>query len=307
MRKKTVNPGTTKTKETQNTPCVEAELLREERRECRVVVVTSGKGGVGKSTIAANLGARLAAMGKKVVVVDMDIGLRNMDILLGLESRVVFNIIDVAEGTCRLDQALVRARFDKNLLLLPASQTKNKDDLPGEASLAIFDELKREADFIIVDCPAGIENGFRRSVEVADEAIVVVNPEISSIRDSDRVIAILDSFEKNIPQRLVVNRVNPALTKQGDQLSIKNILEILSIPLLGVVRESESCANRGEVFPVESPEGLVFEAMAKRVLGEDVPMEDPYEAASSTDKGFFGVLAKFLTSVFRSGKQKTGR
>lgn len=249
-------------------------------KKAKVFVVTSGKGGVGKSTVTGNLGAALAALGNEVIIVDMDIGLRNMDILLGVESRVVFNIIDVAENACRIDQALVRSKASPSLRLLPASQTKNKDDLREKDAHAIIDLLKGMCDYILIDCPAGIEAGFRHSVSAADEAFVVVNPEVSSIRDSDRVIGMLDALSTRVPANLVVNRYKPDLVKRGDQLAIDDITEILSIPLAGIILETENVvrgANRGELVPADSVEGQVFHDIARRMMGENVSVRVDFD------------------------------
>lgn len=268
-----------------------------QKKTGKVFVTTSGKGGVGKSTITGNLGAALASLGHEVVIVDMDIGLRNMDILLGVESRVVFSIIDVADNACRIDQALVRSKFAPNLRLLPASQTKNKDDLKEGDAHAIIDLLREMADYILIDCPAGIESGFRHSVSGADEALIVVNPEVSSIRDSDRVIGLLESLGRKVPARLIVNRYKQALVERGDQLSLPDISEILSVDLVGVVPETENVirgANRGELIPLDSPEGKVFVDMARRMTGEDVPVQTDFSPAR---EGVFKSLRRLFASA----------
>lgn len=271
--------------------------MAKRKKQTKVVVVTSGKGGVGKSTVAGNLGAALALLDREVIIADMDIGLRNMDILLGLESRVVFNIIDVAEGSCRLDQALVRSKISPNLRLLPASQTRTKDDLGAKETAVIVERLRDMADYIIIDCPAGIENGFKNSIGSADEAIVVVNPEISSIRDSDRVIGMLDALPTRVPSSLLINRYKESLVRQGDQLSVEDISEILFIPLLGVIPETENVvrgANRGELVPPESPEGRIFRDVARRMEGEAVTVQTTFGSDKEEKKTFLGSLSKLF-------------
>lgn len=266
----------------------------------KVFVTTSGKGGVGKSTVTGNLGAALAALGNEVIIVDMDIGLRNMDILLGVESRVVFNIIDVADNACRVDQALVRSKFAPNLRLLPASQTKNKDDLREKDAHAIIELLREMADYILIDCPAGIESGFRHSISAADEALVVVNPEVSSIRDSDRVVGMLESMTKRVPSRLLINRYKPELVKRGDQMSIDDICEILSIDLIGVIPETENVvkgANRGELVPANTPEGVIFTEIARRMTGETVPVKVDFEEKKNGLAASFKSLRRLFSSA----------
>lgn len=203
------------------------------------IVITSGKGGVGKTTTTANIGTALASLGKKVVVIDGDTGLRNLDVLLGLENRIVYTIIDVIEGRCRLKQGLIKDKRFQNLCLLPTAQTKDKDDISPQDMLRIVNELKEEFDYVLIDSPAGIEQGFENAVIGADRAVVVVNPEITSVRDADRVIGKLDA--KGLEDHgVIINRLNYEMTKNGDMLDVSDIIETLSIELLGVVPDDKN-------------------------------------------------------------------
>ena len=255
----------------------------------RVIVVTSGKGGVGKTTTTANIGTGLARLGFKVVLVDTDIGLRNLDILMGLENRIVYNLIDVLEGRCRLQQALVKDKRLPNLTLLPAAQTRDKSALNEEHMIEICKQLREVADFILLDCPAGIEQGFQTAIAAADEAIVVATPEMSSVRDADRVIGLLEAKNTIENYRLVLNRVRPALVKMNDMMSTEDVLEILSIRLLGQIPEDKDIiisTNRGE--PVVNIEGSIsgqaYRNVAKRIVGEDIPFLNFDEPDSWVDK-----------------------
>lgn len=240
------------------------------------IVVTSGKGGVGKTTTTANLGTALAALGKKVVVVDGDTGLRNLDVLMGLENRIVYTIIDVIENRCRLKQALIKDKRYNNLCLLPTAQTKDKDDIRAQDMFDLVNKLKEEFEYVIIDSPAGIEQGFENSVVGADKAIVVVNPEITSVRDADRVIGKLDA--KGLEDHtIIVNRLNYEMTKKGDMLDVSDIIETLSVKLLGVVPDDKSITistNKGEpiVLDEKSTSGQAFRNIAKRLTGEEVPL-----------------------------------
>lgn len=212
-----------------------------------VVVVTSGKGGVGKTTATANIGTALAALGKKVALVDTDIGLRKLDLVLGLENRIVFNLIDVTSGNCRLKQALIRDKRLDGLYFLPAAQTRDKTAVTPEQMRSLCEELKKEFDYVLVDCPAGIEQGFKNAVAGADRALVVTNPEISSVRDADRIIGLLEASEIR-DTRLIVNRIRPVMVKQGNMLDVEDILDNLRIDLIGIVPEDETIlisTNRG--------------------------------------------------------------
>ena len=237
------------------------------------IVITSGKGGVGKTTTTANLGTALAALGKKVVVVDGDTGLRNLDVLMGLENRIVYTIIDVIENRCRLKQALIKDKRYPNLCLLPTAQTKDKDDIRSQDMFELVNKLKEEFDYVLIDSPAGIEQGFENSVVGADKAVVVVNPEITSVRDADRVIGKLDA--KGLEDHaVIVNRLNYEMTKRGDML---DVIETLSVKLLGVVPDDRSITvstNKGEpiVLDDKAQSGQAFKNIARRLNGEEVPL-----------------------------------
>jgi len=242
------------------------------------IVVTSGKGGVGKTTTSANIGTALASMGKKVVVVDGDTGLRNLDVLMGLENRIVFTLMDVIEEKCRLKQALIKDKRLPNLFLLPTAQTRDKNDIKIEQMKKLIEDLKLEFDYIIIDCPAGIEQGFENAVVAADRALIVVNPEVTSVRDADRVIGKLDSKGVDDHQ-LIINRVNYEMTKNGDMLDINDILDSLAIKLIGAVPDDRSITistNKGEpiVLDEKSAAGQAFRNIARRITGEDVPIMD---------------------------------
>lgn len=260
------------------------------------IVITSGKGGVGKTTTTANIGTALAAMEKKVVVIDGDTGLRNLDVLMGLENRVVFTLLDVIEGRCRLKQALIKDKRFNNLFLLPTAQTRDKNDVEINAMLKIVNELKNEFDYVLIDCPAGIEQGFENAVVGADWALVVVNPEITSVRDADRVIGKLDA--KGLDRHeLIVNRMNFEMTKNGDMLNVEDIKECLAIKVLGIVpddRRVTVSTNKGEpiVLDTTALAGQAFKNIAKRIVGEDVPFID-FDAINSSN-GFFSALKKFF-------------
>lgn len=241
-----------------------------------VIVVTSGKGGVGKTTATANIGTALAALGNKVALVDTDIGLRKLDLVLGLENRIVFHLVDVTSGNCRLKQALIRDKRIEGLFFLPAAQTRDKTAVTPEQMYDLCLELKKEFDFVLIDCPAGIEQGFKNAVAGADRALVVTNPEISSVRDADRIIGLLESADISDP-KLVINRIRPKMVKKGDMLDIDDILDNLRIDLIGVVPEDESVlisTNKGEpaVLNTNSKAGTAFNNIARRLTGEDVPL-----------------------------------
>jgi septum site-determining protein MinD len=242
----------------------------------RVITITSGKGGVGKTTATANIGAALASMGKSVVLLDADIGLRNLDIVLGLENRIVYDLVDVIEGRCRLRQAMIRDKRLPNLHLIPAAQTREKDAVSPRQMAALCEELRGQFDFVLIDSPAGIEQGFRNSIAGADEVLVVTNPEVSSVRDADRIIGLVEAAELPIP-RLVLNRIDPVMVKRGDMLSLEDVTEILAIPVLGLVPHDESIVtstNRGEPAALDqgSRAGEGFRNVARRLMGENIPM-----------------------------------
>jgi len=241
----------------------------------KVLVITSGKGGVGKTTAVANIGTALALLGRRVVMVDTDIGLRNLDVVVGLENRIVYNLVDVVRGRCRLRQALVKDKHLENLFLLPAAQTEDKSAVTAEQMVQLCRELKEEYDFVLIDSPAGIEQGFVNAVAGAEEAVVVTTPEVSAVRDADRVIGLLESRGLKEPQ-LIINRIRPDMVRRGDMMDMDDILDILAVRLLGIIPEDEHIVvstNRGEpaVLDKGSRAGLAFRNVARRLLGEEVP------------------------------------
>lgn len=241
----------------------------------KVIVITSGKGGVGKTTTCANIGTGLSLRGKKVVLIDADIGLRNLDVVMGLENRIVFDLIDVVEKTCKLRQALIRDKRFENLYLLPAAQTKDKDAVKPEQMVELCNELKQEFDYILLDCPAGIEQGFKNAVAGADEAIVVTTPDVSAVRDADRIIGLLQANEIFEP-RLVINRIRPDMVRRGDMMEVNDVNDILAIGLLGVIPDDQEIivsTNRGEptVNDRSSRAGQAYRNIVGRLLGENVP------------------------------------
>ncbi len=253
-----------------------------------VIVITSGKGGVGKTTTTANIGTGLAKLGYKVVLVDTDIGLRNLDVVLGLENRIVYDIVDVVKGNCRLNQGLIRDKKLENLSLLPAAQTKDKNAISIDEIKKLTEDLKLLFDYIIMDCPAGIEQGFKNAIAGADRAIVVATPEVSSVRDADRIIGLLEANEIK-ETRLIINRLRPQMVKQGDMMDIEDILDILSIKLIGVIPEDEFIivsTNRGEpaVNNPESMAGKAYMNTARRITGEEVDFLDLEVVESFLDK-----------------------
>jgi len=240
-----------------------------------VIVITSGKGGVGKTTTTANIGAGLALRGKKVVVIDADIGLRNLDVVLGLENRIVYDIVDVTSGVCRLRQALIKDKRFDGLYLLPAAQTKDKNAVTEEQMVTLCNELKEIHDFVIVDCPAGIEQGFKNAIAGADRALVVTTPEISAVRDADRIIGLLEAAELNDPE-LIVNRIRIDMVKNGDMMNIEDMKDILAIDLVGVIPDDQDIiitTNRGvpAVSLENSPSGQAFRNITSRLIGDETP------------------------------------
>jgi len=243
-----------------------------------VLTITSGKGGVGKTTATANIAAALAKLGQKVVCVDADIGLRNLDLVLGLENRIVYDLVDVVEGRCRLRQALIRDKRLPNLFLIPAAQTRDKTAVSPTDMVQLCNELRQEFDWILIDSPAGIERGFRNAIAPADQVVVVTNPEVSAVRDADRIIGLIEAEEKG-PARLLLNRLNPQMVRSGDMLAADDVLELLAIDLLGVVPEDEAVVvstNRGMPVALDekSRAGQAFRNVARRLLGETVPFMD---------------------------------
>lgn len=260
------------------------------------IVITSGKGGVGKTTNTANIGTALASMDKKVVVIDGDTGLRNLDVLMGLENRVVFTLLDVIEERCRLKQALIKDKRFNNLFLLPTAQTRDKTDVDINEMLNIVNELKESFDYVIIDCPAGIEQGFENAVIGADRAIVIVNPEITSVRDADRVIGKLCAKGLENTQ-LVVNRINFEMTKNGDMLDIEDIKECLAIKLIGVVpddRKVTISTNKGEPIVLDNSAlaGQAFRNIARRITGEEVEFLNINDV--NNNSGFFAAIKKIF-------------
>ena len=254
-----------------------------------VIVVTSGKGGVGKTTTTANLGSALALRGKKVVLIDTDIGLRNLDVVMGLENRIVYDIVDVVEEKCKLKQALIKDKRFKDLFLLPAAQTRDKSAVNEEQMKELTEKLKEEFDYIIIDCPAGIEQGFKNAIAGANRAIVVTTAEISAIRDADRIVGLLEASEIKNPE-LVVNRLRPAMVRKGEMMDVEDIVDLLSIDLIGVVPDDEyiiTQTNKGEpvVSNHKAPSGKAYIEIARRILGENIEVTIPGRKES-----FFGKL-----------------
>lgn len=261
----------------------------------RVITITSGKGGVGKTTTTANLGTALALQGGRVVVVDADIGLRNLDVVMGLENRIVYDLVDVVEGRARLRQALIKDKRLPELCLLPAAQTRDKDAVSREQMIELTGQLRREFDFVLIDSPAGIENGFRNAIAGADEVIIVTTPEVSAVRDADRIIGLVEAAEKG-PPNLVVNRIKPRLVNRGEMLSVEDVLELLAITLIGIVPDDESIVtstNRGEaaVYDHQSQAGRAFLDVARRLRGEEVPFPVLQEQQGVLER-FFGIFGR---------------
>jgi len=265
----------------------------------QVITVTSGKGGVGKTTVTANIGVALAALGKRVVCLDADIGLRNLDVVMGLENRIVYDVVDVIEGRCKLRQALIKDKRLPELCLLPAAQTRDKSAVKPSDLVRVCEQLRADHDFVLIDSAAGIEEGFRTAMAPADLVIIVTNPEVSAVRDADRVIGLLEAAEKPSP-KLVVNRLKPAMVNRGDMLDTADVLEILAIELVGVVPEDESVlvsTNRGQAvaMDIKSPAGLAFRNIARRLSGEDVPFQ--------TFHGQANVFQRFFRMMRSDGRQ----
>ena len=258
-----------------------------------VIVITSGKGGVGKTTTTANLGVALALRNKKVALVDTDIGLRNLDVVMGLENRIVYDIVDVVEGKCKLRQALIKDKRFNELFLLPAAQTRDKSAVNEEQMKELIGKLKEEFDYILIDCPAGIEQGFKNAIAGANRAIVVTTAEISAIRDADRIIGLLEASEIKNPE-LIINRIRPSMVKKGEMMDVEDIVDLLSIDLIGVVPDDEyiiTQTNKGEpvVIKDKSPSGKAYLEIARRILGENIDVTIPgrKEGLFNKMKGFF--------------------
>lgn len=257
----------------------------------KVVTVTSGKGGVGKTTATANLGAALASLGHKVVCIDADIGLRNLDVVLGLENRIVYDLVDVVEGRCRLRQAMIRDKRLPDLYLIPAAQTRDKSSVSPSDMVRLADELRPDFDWIMIDSPAGIERGFRNAVAPANVVVVVTNPEVSAVRDADRIIGLIEAEEKG-PAQLLVNRIKPDMVRRGDMLAVEDVLELLAVDLIGMVPDDEmvlTSSNRGSPVALDpkSRAGQAFRNVARRLRGEQVPYME-----MDHDEGFFGRLVR---------------
>jgi septum site-determining protein MinD len=259
------------------------------------IVVTSGKGGVGKTTTSANLGTSLAILGKRVCLVDTDIGLRNLDVVMGLENRIIYDLVDVVEGRCKIHQALVKdKRFEDLLYLLPAAQTSDKTAVKPEQMKKLIDELKQDYDYIVIDCPAGIEQGYKNAVAGADKALVVTTPEISAVRDADRIIGLLEKEEIE-PPKLIINRIRNHLVKNGDMLDVDEIVTHLSIDLIGIVADDDDvikASNNGEPIAMnpDNRAAIAYRNIARRILGESVPLQ----SLDEQNKGVLSKLKKFF-------------
>jgi septum site-determining protein MinD len=259
----------------------------------KVITITSGKGGVGKTTATANIATALAVDGKKVVCIDADIGLRNLDVVLGLENRIVYDLVDVVEGRCRLRQAMIRDKRLPNLYLIPAAQTRDKTAVSPSDMVRLINELRTESDWILIDSPAGIERGFRNAIAPADLVLVITNPEISAVRDADRIIGLIEAEEKG-PARLVINRLKLDMVKREDMLSPDDVVELLAVELIGIVPEDENVilsTNRGMpiVLDGKSKAGEAFRNIAARLEGQYVPFIN----LEDTD-GFFGRISRMI-------------
>jgi septum site-determining protein MinD len=271
---------------------------RENRRmDGRAIVITSGKGGVGKTTVTANLGSVLAQSGCKVCMIDADIGLRNLDVVLGLENRIVYNLVDVIAGRCRLKQALIRDKRNENLYLLPASQSDDKNSVEPEQMKRLCQDIKKEFDYLLIDCPAGIEQGFRNAVAGANQAVIVTTPEVSAIRDADRIIGLLHA--QQIETQLIINRLNSELVRRGDMLDQQDVIDILAIELLGIVPEDQGIVistNKGNpaAFSEEYEASKAFWRIGRRLRGEIVPIPNFSENGSLWSR-----LGKKLGDTFR--------
>lgn len=259
----------------------------------KVFVITSGKGGVGKTTTCANLGTGLATRGRRTVLIDADIGLRNLDVVMGLENRIVFDLVNVAEKTCKTRQALIKDKRFENLYLIPAAQTREKDAVKPEQMIEVCNELRQDFDYVLIDCPAGIEQGFKNAVAGADQAIIVTTPDVSAVRDADRIIGLLQAREITEPA-LIINRVRPEMVRKGDMMDINDVNDILAIELLGVVPDDESIivsTNKGEpaIMDSNSKAGEAFRNIVARLEGEKVPF-----MSMDFDLGIFDKIKKIM-------------
>lgn len=258
----------------------------------QVIVITSGKGGVGKTTTSANVGTGLAILGKRVVLIDTDIGLRNLDVVMGLENRIVYNLVDVVEGNCRMKQALIRDKRYPNLYLLPSAQTRDKSAVTPEQMTKLADDLRDDFDYILLDCPAGIEQGFKNAVAGADRALVVTTPEVSAIRDADRIIGLLEAAQMSEID-LIVNRIRMDMVRRGDMMSIDDVIDILAVNVIGAVPDDESIVvstNQGEpLVGMGSMAGQAYMNICRRIMGENIPLMD-----FDTSKGLLARLGSLL-------------
>ncbi|MBN1438147.1 MAG: septum site-determining protein MinD [Anaerolineales bacterium] len=253
----------------------------------KVLTITSGKGGVGKTTATANIGVALASLGQKVVCIDSDIGLRNLDVVMGLENRIVYDLVDVIEGRARLRQAMIKDKRLPELYLIPAAQTRDKTSVSPSDMVRLCDELRPEMDWVLIDSPAGIERGFRNAIAATDTALIVTNPEVSAVRDADRIIGLLEAEEKG-PGKLIINRIKPELVERGDMLDTADVLEILAVELIGMIPEDETvliATNRGNPAALDpkSKAGQAFRDIAQRLMGEQVPFP-PLDGAETLRK-----------------------
>lgn len=261
----------------------------------KVVTITSGKGGVGKTTTTANLGVSLARLGKKVIVIDADIGLRNLDVIMGLENRIVYDLVDVIEGRSKLRQAMIKHKQFPDLYLIPAAQTRDKMAVSPTDMIQVADKLREEFQFILIDSPAGIERGFRNAIAPADEVLVVTNPEVSAVRDADRIIGLIEAENKG-PGKLIINRIKQGMVKKGEMLSADDITDILGIKIIGIVPEDEyviPASNSGVPVTLNpnSRAGIAFTNIARRLTGEDIPLMDLENTG-----GIFNRIAKLFGS-----------
>ncbi len=259
----------------------------------RVITITSGKGGVGKTTATANIATALAVDGARVVCIDADIGLRNLDVVLGLENRIVYDLVDVVEGRCRVRQAMIRDKRLPNLFLIPAAQTRDKTAVSPSDMVRLIDELREESEWILIDSPAGIERGFRNAIAPADVVVVITNPEISAVRDADRIIGLIEAEEKG-PAKLVINRLKPEMVQREDMLSAEDVHELLAVEMIGIVPEDDKVilsTNRGTpiVLDGKSQAGQAFRNIAARLEGQEVPF-----LSLESSNGFFGRISRMM-------------
>jgi septum site-determining protein MinD len=259
----------------------------------RVITITSGKGGVGKTTGVANFGVGLALEGQRVIVLDADIGLRNLDVIMGLENRIVYDVVDVVEGNCRLQQALIRDKRLPELHLLAAAQTRDKTAVSPDQMVSLCNDLRSECDFVLIDSPAGIERGFQNAIAGADEAIIMTTPEVAAVRDADRIVGLIEAAEKG-PPTLVINRIKPDMVRRGDMLATEDVIEILAVDLLGIVPEDENIivsANKGIPIALDGQSGAAqaFRNIAQRILGQEVPF-----LAMAGEPGLLGRMRRLV-------------